>query len=255
MLCYNQICAIAVWRNDLKRCYLKSSVWGTPVLNPNANIQFAPFEDLVLGIGTDNLLRWRDPEIPIWKSVGTGMRLLDILQLSDLSFVGVGLDNNLYWASSLHSQWYLVPGSGSVTRIAIMRSNFAWIFGVGMDCELYYVNILQGFNAQGLRGGFKWYHVPNSGCIIDVLQLPNGYVGGIGRDNKLYYMQNFYSLGWQLAPNFNGAITGLAELSDSTLLGIGMDGSVWRMNSWDTGFPDGNGLTKSCCISAITSAI
>ncbi|KAJ3068764.1 hypothetical protein HDU99_003112 [Rhizoclosmatium hyalinum] len=247
-------CETAVFRSDLSKCYVKSSVFGTPVINQYARLSFKPMNSLLLGVGTDHNLYWRDPEIPVWKIVGAGIRLLDIVQLSDWSLLAVGEDNKLYWTIGLFqsSGWSVVPGSGSVTRIALVAGG-AYLVGIGMDCELYSVMISKGFNSQGLQGGFSWYHIGNTGCVKDVLQLPNGWIGGIGTDNKLYFKTS-WDTNWQMAPNFNGEVTGLTVLKDQTLIGIGMDGSVWRMNSWDTGFPDGAPLTKSCCFISISTA-
>ncbi|KAJ3076667.1 hypothetical protein HDU99_001317 [Rhizoclosmatium hyalinum] len=106
------------------------------------------------------------------------------------TFLGVGMDNQLYTRSDLDGPWVYVPNSGTVVDVTI--TSYGSIIGTAPDGNLY---TKQTLNAP-------WVIVPNSCCVSRTAQFNYEEVQityGVGGD-QIYTKSNL-NANWVLVPN------------------------------------------------------
>ncbi|ORY53501.1 hypothetical protein BCR33DRAFT_778899 [Rhizoclosmatium globosum] len=211
---------------------------------------------IFVGISTDKTL-WQklSPSSP-WFQV-SGTPIIDLIQLPNLSFITVGIDNTLFTCPTLETCTQ-VPGSGSVISIDVLTDKKTFI-GVGMDYQLYTRSGISGpwslvaesgkvVDVTVLTNGVilgttlkatlvyrntltsKWIEIPKSCCVSRTAALLNGGFVGVGGEYALYRRATLES-DWEFLPG-TGSVVSVVQVSAMpvpklVLVGVGMDSTLW----------------------------
>eukprot|EP00112_Aurelia_sp_Birch-Aquarium-sp1_P022689 Seg649.14 transcript_id=Seg649.14/GoldUCD/mRNA.D3Y31 product="hypothetical protein" protein_id=Seg649.14/GoldUCD/D3Y31 len=144
------------------------------------------------------------------KSIGIPSRPIS----TKIKIIGVGLNKQLYFKTSLTDSWTHVSKSGSVTKITVLRDGT--LVGIGTNKHLYYRNSVDDA---------AWKHVAHSCCVKGIAQLPNGHIVGIGTNNHMYVRPALQGR-WKHVRG-SCCVTSIAVRPDGAVIGYGARGSLF----------------------------
>ncbi|KAJ3277610.1 hypothetical protein HDU79_002350, partial [Rhizoclosmatium sp. JEL0117] len=152
-------------------------------------------------------------------------KVKSIDQFTDGTFLGVGMDNNLYTRSSINAPWSWIQNSGSVIDVTILSSGA--ILGTAPDGNLYIRSTLYQ----------NWYPISGGCCVISTTQLIDGSIVGVGPDQALYKKQTLND-NWVYVPKSSSVISVIAAPVKgiplaSVLIGIAQDNTLWGKSTKD----------------------
>jgi hypothetical protein len=140
-----------------------------------------------------------------------------VIQLSNGTYVGVGIDNNLYTKTSLTDSWY---GPVVYGLMSVIQLNDGTLIGVGLNNTLLKSN-------NDIASGIPWREItcPQSCCVTFVSKLTNGTIIGIGT-NGLVYTRDQLDSPWVLVDD-TMTMSSVTQLKDGTILGTSQAGYLF----------------------------
>jgi len=153
----------------------------------------------------------------IW-NINQVISLKGVIQLSNGTYVGVGLDNNLYTKTVLTAAW---NGPVVYGLMSVVQMNDGTLLGVGPDNMLYK-------SRNDISSGIPWNKItcPASCCVTFVSILNDGTIVCVGT-NGLVYTRNTTDSPWVLADG-SMAMSSVTQLKDGTIIGTSQAGWFFR---------------------------
>ena len=188
---------------------------GTNFYTKSANLSWGNLNETKTS-GHPFVVRFLNKVESRWELVRDGGKLLSVAEMKDGSFVGIGIDNQLYTLATLPSTWKLAKNGGKLLSVAILKDEI--IVGVGTDNQLYTLDTSTS----------RWKLVGEGGKLLSVATMPNGTILGIGIDNQLYILESLTSTSkWKLVGE-GGKLFSVSTIKDGIILGIGIDNQLYR---------------------------
>ncbi|ORY36436.1 hypothetical protein BCR33DRAFT_835454 [Rhizoclosmatium globosum] len=167
-------------------------------IQDNHSVEYSPSCSIVPGFGSVLSI----DILPNAKSAGI------------VTYVGVGMDGQLYKRYGISGGWSLYPNSGTVVDITFMNNGLA--LGTAPD----------GLDVRLDASAKQWFISP--GKAIDVILLPTGAFLQVGIDNYLYSCGSLPNCA--KVPG-SGSVKSIDLLSDqSTIVGVRMEGKLYTRN-------------------------
>ncbi|KAJ3004386.1 UNVERIFIED_CONTAM: hypothetical protein HDU68_005142 [Siphonaria sp. JEL0065] len=194
----------------------------TNAVSINALASTTPVEELV-AVGTDYRIYRKGNFSSAWTQLPLKLKVQDIAQMQDKSFVLVGLDFALYYCKTLYKSCNtassLVANTSQTIVSVDVLGDKKTLVGVGLEADKF-------LKTRTLAGP-AWNIVPNSGSVWDITVLKDGSLLGVGMDWGLW-TRTTLTASWIQIPN-SGKVTRTAQLSDGSILGIGtLDALVYQ---------------------------
>ena len=167
----------------------------------------------IVGIGTDHNLYTKQNLTEPWVDIGNGP-MIGITQLQDGTIVGVGVNNNLYTKTNLTAQWVSIGSGFSSSYLPPYYST---------SFSTYFILEVGGISFQN-------YADIGRGYIIDIIQLKNGTIVGVGVDGFLYTKTSMTSPTDYWVFIGKGSVSSITQLEDGTIVGVGTDQNLYTMH-------------------------
>lgn len=176
--------------------------------------------NIVICVGAGSKLYIQKSLSGAWFIVNTSMLFLTIFQLKDGSFIGTGLDNNVYIAPTLSAAtWTKVNNTYDVYGIIQLQDGSFVCIGTGYNL----------YTTPSITGTPQWSMVQNTHDVYGIIQLLDQSILIIGANSVLYKSPSLFPTSWSIVGNNNGTMQSITQLSDSSILGVGMDDSLYTL--------------------------
>ncbi len=163
---------------------------------------------LLIGI-RDGAMYWRDTLYGTWVAFPViATPLIDIIQLRDGTFLGVGRDNCLHTALWPTAPWFKVRDNNEPIIASVTQIDDGSFLGVGVNHTVYQRAMLDS----------AWEQIPNSGNVVSVIQTMDDRYLAINTSGRLCIGLQKGGM-WQCW-QVNVPLTSIAELPDGSLLGV-----------------------------------
>ena len=139
-----------------------------------------------------------------------------IIQALDGTFIGVGVDNNLYIKSSLTAAW---TGPTVYGLMSVIQMNDGTFVGISLDNKLC--------KSPDVTSGNVWEPItcPQSCCVQFISKLNDGTLVCLGLDGYVFTRQ--LDTAWVLVDN-SMRMSSVTQLKDGTILGTSQAGWFFR---------------------------
>ena len=139
-----------------------------------------------------------------------------IIQALDGTFVGVGVDNNLYIKSSLTAAW---TGPTAYGLMSVIQMNDGTFVGISLDNKLC--------KTPDVTADIPWEPItcPQSCCVQFISKLNDGTLVCLGLDGYVFTRQ--LDTAWVLVDN-SMRMSSVTQLKDGTILGTSQAGWFFR---------------------------
>ncbi|MEM0353937.1 MAG: hypothetical protein QXW79_00010 [Thermoplasmata archaeon] len=183
--------------------------------------------------------------------------VVNVYQLANGVFLGVGIDNRLYIRQNLTEEWKPVNSGNSnfltCCVISVTQATDGTIFGVGTDNQLYTLK------KDGDK--FIWIGPIHTGPFLSISATSDGRLIALGTDHKIYEVVIDYNNLYKTSSDkiyitdgsvsMNNYIKSIYAFTNDIIIGIDTNNSVFVKfmdhSGWEGPFPN------SCCVkSAIT---
>jgi len=238
---------------------------------------------VIVGVGTNGKLyskrslggRWTGPH----PYSGTVKAVSGVIG----TIYGVGTNNHIYRRSGLRGRWAAIPGSCCVKDIFVRPTIGHPVYAIGTNNRLYTASLentckvrwtdrgthtccikavaiqRRSSRAKIIGVGLKkqlwvkptlsapWGYVLNSGSVLSITALKNGFLVGVGTNKHLYYRKSFDGHPWKKVPN-SCCVKSIMQLKNGLIVGVGMRNRLWvRQNlftRWSLRIPNSGYVTS-----------
>jgi hypothetical protein len=181
---------------------------------PNMCLDFTSYND---GTGVVIYPCYSTPT-QIW-NINQVISLKGVIQLSNGTYVGVGLDNNLYTKPVLTAGW---TGPVVYGIMSVVQMNDGTLLGVGLNNTLLKSN-------NDIASGIPWNEItcPQSCCVTFVSILNDGTIVCIGLNSGYVFTRKTTDSQWVLADD-SMRMSSVTQLKDGTIIGTSQAGWFFR---------------------------
>ena len=178
---------------------------------PNMCLDFTSYND---GTGVVIYPCYSTPT-QIW-NINQSVLMKGIIQALDGTFIGVGVDNNLYIKSSLTASW---SGPTAYGLMSVIQMNDGTFVGIELNNTLC--------KSPDVTSGNVWEPItcPQSCCVTFISKLNDGTLVCLGLNGWVYTRQ--LDTAWVLVDG-SMAMSSVTQLKDGTILGTSQAGYFFR---------------------------
>jgi len=196
-----------------------------------------------IGAGVDFLLQQKANLDARWVKANKHKEVIAVTAMGDGTILGVGTDNALY--KRVGPVWTLVSSQLKYKNITTMPDGRT-LMAVSTDNKVF--TLSDGKNKKVGKPPLDkiWVEIGNSENIISVAVMHDNTVLAVGTDNGLYKisMDNAFTFNSQREPiptevkmndsvSIRTAFMGIAVMQDGTILGIGVNKSLFKRANLD----------------------